>query len=177
MPRKKAANATQTRVDAIDKIFEQVDAEVILAGALGGIASAYGMVGPFTRLMMGIAGAGGMTQDALNLISKDYELKKAVLDAATLFAVGPGFSVPGVLAGIFFQSEKKLMDIGNGQTVEVDKTQQEKDGENAQRALIASGALEAMMMMAFMKNPGSMQLISALMEKATSGVGALAKAL
>lgn len=177
MPRKKAANATETHAEAIDKIFSQVDAEVLLAGALGGIASAYGMYGPFTRLMMGISASSGMTQDVLSSITKDADSKRGLLDAATFLAAGPMFSVPGVLAGIFFQSEKKVIDLGNGQTATVDKTAEEKNAENAARAMIASGALEGMMMMAFMKNPGSMTLISELLSGAKSGLGAIATAL
>lgn len=168
---------TESKADVLDKLFAQVDAEVLLAGALGGVASAYGMYGPFTRLMMAISSSSGATKEVLDTITKDHETQKALLDAGTLLAVGPFFSIPTLLAGIFFQSEKKVIDLGNGQKEEVNKTEEEKKADNARNALIASGALEGMMMMAFMKNPGSMQLISDLVAAGKSGAGALLTAI
>jgi len=153
-------------------------ARLILAGALGGVASAYGMIGPFTRLMMAISASSGATQDVLDTITKDHDAQKALLDAATFVSLNPiTFGIPTILMGLFFQSEKKVIEMKDGTKAEVEKTSEEKNAENARRAMIASGALEAMMMMAFMKNPGSMQMIGELIGSAKSGAGALLGAL
>jgi len=78
---KKAQTKAETRAELIDKVFEQVDPEVLLAGSLGAIAAAGGITPPLTRMLMAISSNGSGLMD-------DY---KTLLIAGT--GIGPVWAV------------------------------------------------------------------------------------
>ena len=85
-PTKKAISKAQEASKALDRIFAEVDPNLILAGLLGGTATAGGIIPPFTRLMVTM---GGSSQDIDMLIN-------------ALKAGGYGYAgLGGVLPGLF----------------------------------------------------------------------------
>lgn len=57
MPYKSVSAKRDRTIESIDKIFEQVDPEVMLAGALGAAATIGGLTPPFTKMMEAITGS------------------------------------------------------------------------------------------------------------------------
>ena len=147
---KKAASAS----DAWDKVFAEVDPEVLLAGTLGAIAAKGGIVPPFTSLLMSLSGDEGI---ASNLADK-FQL---------VYAAGsPAIAWYTVTELIVKTLEDKR-----------DKSDDEKKQEIASYAVMASGAFEAMLMMTFAKNPEFQKAVYSMMSSGVSGLGAIAKAL
>jgi len=64
-PTKKAISKAQEASKALDRIFAEVDPNLVLAGLLGGTATAGGVIPPFTRLLTTM---GGSSQDINILI-------------------------------------------------------------------------------------------------------------
>jgi len=166
----KPVSRTQGAVDMVDKLLAEMDPQVLLAGALGAVAVKGGIIPPFTRMLMAMSSMGGIT-DGLAALDKDYaENKSKYLDVMTLGSWFGG-GIPGILGTILFQSEKTV----DGTTVTASTDQ--VNAAEAMRGAMAAGALEAMMMMAFMQNPGSMELVGKVIDKVGSGAGAALAAL
>jgi len=133
MTRKKPASATQTRADIADKLLAEIDPEVLLAGALGAVATAGGITPPLTRLLMAVGGNVDLGSDIANKAGQAW-YDVAQFGSPILFAMG-----------LTFGDNKP------------DSTQ-----KAAAQAVVAAGAMEAMMMMSLMKNPAAMQAIASL---------------
>jgi len=131
--------AIETPVEAIDKLVSDLDAEVLLAGGLGAIAASRGIVPPFTRLLLAL-------NSGLNI--DDF------LGKALSMGVSPWSGIGGVWASLAAGISGQWED---GTKVSPDVY-----------ALAASGALEAMMMMSLVKNPGFLELVGKLIDKAPS---------
>jgi len=128
---KKASKSDSEKiVEMVDRLVAQVDPEVILAGLLGGIAVQGGLKPPFTRMLEMMSGSS----------SGDY--------SAALKAALPWLPISPV--GGFFIGLSELLsgDDGDNKTAAV-----------SARALVASGIMEGMIMMAAMKNPGTMEAL------------------
>ena len=135
MPRKKAANATQSRVETLDKLLAQIDPEIVLAGALGAVATAGGITPPLTRMLMAVGGNTDLGSDIANKAATAW-YDVAQFGSPILFALGMTFGESG--------------------------GSQDKAARASQQAVVAAGAMEAMMMMAFMKNPNAMSALASL---------------
>lgn len=115
MGRPRKSKQVETKVDIMDRIFKDLDAEVLLAGALGGVATLGGITPPLTRMLMSLGGQ-----------NDDLKALWAVLSIGTF--------VPAQIYGLIFGTS-------------------ERPADPHAAALAASGALEAMLMMEFVKNP------------------------
>lgn len=133
MTRKKAVNATQNAVSMADKLLAQIDPEIVLAGALGAVATAGGITPPLTRMLMAVGGNTDLGSDIADKAAQTY-YDVAQWGSPILFALG--------------------MSFGESQP----STQQKATTQ----AVVAAGAMEAMMMMAFMKNPNAMSSLASL---------------
>jgi len=145
MTRKKAVSRTETRADLLDRVLARVDPEVVAAGLLGALAASGGLTPPLTRLL----------QTINTEADKDY---------TSLFnVIGPVF--------VYTQTQR-LVDILTG-------SGNEESGTTAgdavkMRALIASGMMEGMLMMTFVKNK---EALSSVVGIARSGIQAAGEAL
>lgn len=135
MPRKKAVKATESAVSMADKLLAQIDPEIVLAGALGAVATAGGITPPLTRVLMAVGGNTDLGSDIANKAAQTW-YDVAQWGSPILFALGMTFG-----------------DSGGSQDKSVKATTQ---------AVVAAGAMEAMMMMAFMKNPNAMSALASL---------------
>ena len=135
MPRKKAASKAVEAADIADKLLAQIDAEVLLAGALGAVATAGGITPPLTRLLMSIGGNVDLGSDITNKAAQTW-YDVAQWGSPILFALGVSFGESG--------------------------GSQDKSVKATTQAVVAAGAMEAMMMMAFMKNPNAMSALASL---------------
>ena len=159
MPRKaekKAADAA----DAWDKVFAQVDPEVLLAGTLGAIAAKGGITPPFTSLLMSLSGDEGIAE----------KLKDSWMKVAELGSVG------WMAGDLTLRQLSPLIDLLTGNH-DSGATDEEKKKAVAGYAVMASGAFEAMLMMTFAKNPEFQKAVYDMMSGGISGLGAIAKAL
>ena len=152
MPRKKAANATQTRADVLDKIFAQVEPVELAVGALGAIATRGGLTPPITRMMQAFS-TGEITDPG-----SDF--------AKVLALVSPAYGyyvyLPNWLDSIF----------GNA-----DVPAEQKKSEVALSALMAAGAAEYMIFYNLARNPEFQKAAYGLMTSSAGGLGAIAKAI
>ena len=135
MPRKKAVKATESAVSMADKLLAEVDPEVLLCGALGAVATAGGITPPLTRLLMAVGGNVDLGSDIANKAGQTF-YDVAQWGSPVLFALGLTFGESG--------------------------GSQDKSVKATTQAVVAAGAMEAMMMMALMKNPNAMQAIASL---------------
>ena len=156
MPRKptKAQKEKASASEVIDRIFAEVDPEVLLAGLLGGIAAKGGLTPPFTSLLMSLSGDEGI---ANNLVDK-FKLVYAAGSPALAWYTATDYLV------------NLLKDKREGNA-------QENEATVAASAIVASGAFEGMLMMTFAKNPEFQKTVYNMLSSGTSGLGALAKAL
>jgi len=144
-PTKKAISKAQEASKALDRIFAEVDPNLILAGLLGGTATAGGIIPPFTRLMMTMGGSGS-----------DIDILIQGLKAGGYGYAGLGGVLPGLFA-IYSGYQDRDSSAGN------------KDP--APGALFASGALEAMLMYKAFSNPELMKTIIGMPAELLKGVG------
>jgi len=151
---KKAETKAKARVEMLDKLLEDIDAEVLLAGTLGATAAYGGMMPPFTRMLVAISGGEG-----------SEKINELVLDYKTLLLAGTGAGIGGAL---FYNMFKRILSQDPG----AEPTEQQKK-EIAMTAVMASGFFEGMLMMRFASNP---EVQHAIIEKMT-GAGAGAAAL
>ena len=133
MPRKKAVRATESASDVADKLLAQIDPEIVLAGALGAVATAGGITPPLTRLLMAVGGNVDLGSDIANKAGQTW-YDVAQWGSPILFALGMSFG----------------------------DNSPDKQVKASTQAVVAAGAMEAMMMMAFMKNPNAMQALTSL---------------
>jgi hypothetical protein len=143
-PSKKAVSKAQEASKALDRIFAEVDPNLILAGLLGGTATAGGVIPPFTRLMMTMGGSA----DDLNIL---FEAVKA----GGYGYWGPGGILPGLFA------------IYSGYSS--DGSSEPKKPEPG--ALFCSGALEAMLMYKAFSTPGLLEAVVKAPAEIIKGVG------
>lgn len=122
----------ESKAEIIDKLVKEIDPEIILAGALGAIAASGGITPPFTRLLMGT----GAIVDGDMTVAKE--------------AAKTWFSVARWASPIAF-----IFDMGDDSTGNLPA-----DQKATARALAASGALEAMIMLSFAKNPEALRAVS-----------------
>jgi len=137
MTRKKPVSATQTRADVADKLLAEIDPEVLLAGALGAVATAGGITPPLTRMLMAVGGNVDLGSDIANKAGQAW-YDVAQFGSPVLFALG--------------------MSFGDSKPDSAQKA--------SAQAVVAAGAMEGMMMMALMKNPNAIQAITSLATKA-----------
>ena len=147
-PSKKAISKAQEASKALDRIFAEVDPNLILAGLLGGTASAGGLIPPFTRLLS-VVGEAGTVQD--------YQTLFEVVKDGGYGYMGPG----GVIPALFALYSGLNRDSDN-------PTPPETIGQGA---LFASGALEAMLMYRAFSNPEVMKSVLALPGDVLKGIG------
>jgi len=121
MPRK-AKEKPSKIVDVVDKIFKDVDTEVLLGGLAGAIAARGGITPPLTLLLQTLnSSVKSMTEGNISILS----------------LTGPGF---------VYTMGSEIADLLNGET-------HEKTPEQVKlSAIMASGFLEGMIMMEFVKN-------------------------
>lgn len=143
-PTKKAISKAQEASKALDRIFAEVDPNLILAGLLGGTATAGGIIPPFTRLMVTMGGS-----------SQDIDILINALKAGGYGYAGLGGVLPGLFA-IYSGYSNKEPSTG---------------GDPAPGALFASGALEAMLMYKAFSNPELMKTIIGMPAELIKGVG------
>lgn len=166
----------QTKADAIDKIFDQVDPEVILAGALGGVAAYAGVVPPLTMILKTF---GGMFNFDLKLPTSE-ELTKGILDNPILALSGvflPVFEYD--LVDKYLDPFGLLPDLRGPAKAPITKTasQEEKEKRAAdivKMGTMASAALEAMIVMTLVKNPAT---ITAIGDAVAAGITAAGGAM
>jgi len=154
---KKAPTKAQTRVDMLDKLFDEVSPEVLLGGMLGAIAAYGGMTPPFTKMLIAISGGEG--SDKIN---------ELVLDYKTLLVAGTGAGIGGAL---FYNMFKRFL------SQEPSNATSEQQKEIAMTAISASGFFEGMLMMQFAKNPEVQKAVIEKMTGAGAGLAALAAKL
>jgi len=177
MTRRKAVSNAQTKADVIDKIFSQVDAEVILVGALGAVASAGGIVGPFTKLMQTMSSFGGLgladsLVDGASKVASEtdwWNIAKVMSPISWVTGV-PDF---GKAASETITAASPLAWVLTGSAT----TAEEVSKQVQMRALMASGAIEAMIMMTLVKNPKTFEAIAGAVSSMGSSAAMLAKAL
>lgn len=139
--RKMPQDKAQMALEGFDRLFADIDPAVMAAGALGAIAASGGIVPPFTRLLMAF-NTNISTQDVTSLIVQ-----------AGMGPIGGVASVWSGLAAFF---------VG-----------QNDDGtpvSPAKYALAASGAMEGMLMMSLVNNPGTMDLLGKIIEKVPGSI-------
>lgn len=132
-------------ITVLDKLLSDIDAEVLLAGALGAVAASGGITPPLTRILMVFSEGVNVDLGAANAAASTwYDVAK--WGSPLAFILGP--------------------DVTFGE---------KKDPETVikMRALMASGALEAMMMMSLAKNPGAIEAIGNAVAKAGGAAAAL----
>jgi len=132
-PTKKAVSKAQEASKALDRIFAEVDPNLIIAGFLGGTAAAGGLVPPFTRLLS-ITGSG---------TAGDYQ---RLFDVASVFGLGPGGVIPGLFRLYLGEQERAGQPVDSSAAV-------------AQYALFCSGALEGMLMYKAFSSPGLLEAV------------------
>lgn len=128
----------ETAIKGLDALFKEIDPEVLLAGSLGAIAASRGVIPPFTRLLM----------------SWNTSVGEDVKAKAATAAISPFAGIGTVWGGIAAFVAGKQED---GTPIDPDKY-----------ALAASGAMEAMLMMSLVKNPGFLELIGKGFDKLPS---------
>lgn len=135
--KKKPVPVADRAVVLADKLLADIDAEVLLAGVLGGIATAGGIMPPLTRILIALGGSAAA--------------ESTVKDLTDIWALGPFFAGP-----LWIQQMLTGAAIPSSTTTA---------NEAQQYAIVASGALEAMITMSFAKNPKSMEMISSAIGK------------
>jgi len=146
-PTKKAVSKAQEASKALDRIFAEVDPNLIIAGFLGGTAAAGGLVPPLTRLLSIVSSSGTSTQDYQRLF-----------EIGNVFAYGPGGLIPGLFRLYLGEQERQ------GSTASA-------EASIAQYALFCSGALEGMLMYNAMKNPEVLKGIIGMPAEILKGMG------
>jgi hypothetical protein len=147
-PRKpKEPSKAEVAVNMMDKLMSQVDPEVLLAGVLGAVATAGGITPPLTRMLQAFS------------LGNSVDLGSDITNAAgnTWYDVAKWGSPLLYALGLTFGSSEVA-------------TAEDVKKQTVTRGLVAAGAMEGMMMMAFMKNPGSMQFLSGIVGTAAKVV-------
>jgi len=144
-PTKKAISKAQEASKALDRIFAEVDPNLVLAGLLGGTATAGGIVPPFTRLLVTMGGS-----------SQDIDILINAVKAGGYGYGGLGGVLPGLFAIYSGYSQK------DGTT---------PSGDPGPGALFASGALEAMLMYKAFSNPEVMKAVIGMPAELLKGIG------
>jgi len=152
-PTKKAISKAQEASKALDRIFAEVDPNLIIAGFLGGSAAMGGLTPPFTRLLMTMPTSGA------GLISGDYSKL-----FATIGVLGP-MNIVGIVPSLF------ALYMGSNNPVAEASNYQQRDPGPA--ALFASGALEAMLMYKAFSTPGLLEAVVKAPAEMIKGVGAI----
>jgi len=139
-PRKpKEPSKAERTAEIMDKLLADIDPLIVASGFMGAIATAGGVTPPFTRMLSAINSEAGSD------VRKILELRGVSAWWETL-KVG---SFPVFVADLLLPSSEQAT-------------------KNPQLyALMISGAFEAMLMMAFAKNPNSMQLLGKVIDAAT----------
>lgn len=145
----------QTKAEAIDKIFEEVDPEVILAALLGAVAAHGGITPPLTRILMTFSNGVNIKADLENVA----KIASPIAWAA--------YEVNAPLFGSMFDVIKGKSPKG--------ATKEEQKAAIAPYAIMASGALEAMVVMTLVKNPATIQAIGQAISSTMSSAGGAAK--
>jgi len=146
-PTKKAISKAQEASKALDRIFAEVDPNLIIAGFLGGTAAAGGLVPPLTRLLSIVNTAGS---------SQDYQ---RLFEIGNVFAYGPGGLIPGLFR-LYLGEQERAGGPAPGEQESI-----------AQYALFCSGALEGMLMYNAMKNPEVLKGIIGMPAEILKGIG------
>lgn len=123
MPRKAKKKPIET-LDVVDKIFKDIDFEVLLGGMAGAIAARGGVVPPLTLLLKTInSSISSMAEGNISVLS----------------LTGPG---------LLYTMGSEIADLFNGEG-----SKEKTADEIKLSAVMASGFLEGMIMMEFVKNP------------------------
>lgn len=161
--RKAKSKAVEEGSKALDRIFQEVDPQAILAASLGGTAAYYGITPPLTRILMATSGNS-------DVVSQD--LTKIALDYAAYFTISPVGSVIDFLTGAFIPWGGQA---GSASDLSVQDLTTEQKARNAQRAMFASGALEALIVYTFVSRPENVKMVMETMKELGSGLAGLAK--
>jgi len=151
---KKAPTKAQTRVDMLDKLVKEIDPEVILAGALGAIAAQGGVVPPLTKILLTVQSIGQVNVD-LGLGSKSddsvfsdwFNIVKIASPISWLS--GPP-SVGEAVTDTWKYGSPLLFILGLSNA---GMTEDQKGSVTKMRGVMASAALEGMIVMTAVKNP------------------------
>lgn len=153
---------TEKAAEILDRFTNEIDVNMLLCGALGGLAAYGGIVPPFTRLLMLMSGATAIPSELSNLIKTDYEKAQVVVTALGSGALMGGFA--GTLIGLFVK--RQLEDGGMpAEQAEI------KAGEITTTATFCSGALEGMLMYKAMSNTEIMKSVIAMPGQILKGIG------
>jgi len=69
MPKRKSMEVKETKADIVDKLVGELEGDVLLAGALGAVAAAGGIVPPFTSLLSAIPNGSTAAFDAWKAVA------------------------------------------------------------------------------------------------------------
>jgi len=155
-PRKtqeRAASATEIW----DRIFAEISPEVLLAGALGAIATKGGLTPPLTRMMQAIS-SGEATE-----IAKDYA-------GLVLKTASPGYWIS---KSVYDQASWMYAVVTGKHSDGTNITDAEKEASVTINALMAGGAVEYMIYMNLSKNPEFQKRAFDMMTGAGSGAAAI----
>jgi len=131
----------EAAVGALDRLFKDIDPDVLLAGGFGAIAASRGIIPPFTRLLLAFNTNVNLTEDITRI-------------GYSAIAAGPIGLASGIWGSIAAAATGQRED---GSTVPPDVY-----------ALAASGAMEGMIVMTLCKNPGFLELVGKGIEKIPS---------
>jgi len=159
-PTKKAISKAQEASKALDRIFAEVDPNLLIAGTLGGLAAYGGIVPPFTRLLMTMTQANGFGTE---IIKEDIDKVKL----ATVIASGPVGILGGAAGTLFGILIKQELENGGVSSEVAEKIA----ADISTTALFASGALEAMLMFKAFSSPGLLEAVVKAPAEMIKGVG------
>jgi len=154
-------NTAEMAASILDRFVNELDANMLICGLLGGMAAYGGILPPFTRLLMMTSQASGGISGG-NLIKSDWD--KAYIAIGSL---GPGALTGGAFASIFGVLLKNQY-VSSGMTPQDAKI---KAAEITQNAAFCSGALESMLMYKAMSQPGLLEAVIKAPAEMLKGVG------
>jgi len=160
---RKSQRQKESYAKTIDRFVNEVDLNLAMVGMLGGVAAYGGILPPFTRLLMTVAGSTG-GPDAISAIIPDKD-KFSV--AASYLSPG-GFMGAG--AGTLIGSLLKNYLESNGTSPEASEALAKQISSTA---AFASGALEAMLMYKAFSNPEVMKGVLAMPGEIIKGIGGI----
>jgi len=148
--------------EILDRFTNEIDVNMLLCGALGGLAAYGGIIPPFTRILMLMSGATQIPDQLSNLIKSDYDKAAVVVSALGPGALLGGFA--GTLIGLFVK--RQLEDGGMDST-----TAEMEAAKITSTATFCSGALEGMLMYKAMSSPEIMKSVIAMPGDLLKGIG------
>jgi len=140
MPRKKAAAATETRGDLIDKVFAQLDPVVAAAGLLAAAGTSYGAPPPLTALI------GALT---------NKKLQSDIVDVLTWSPLTQAYGWATGKSGIVSWADVFTGNYGN-------VSESERGKARRKQGMIVMAAFEGMLLMSIARNEAALSKIMEL---------------